>query len=187
MKKLFMILLVAIPLVMACSHSEIPNSKTYFKSEQKLMQAGHHWDVLAKYEAENILSTVPTTEKIYLSPKNNPSPFEEAFYELLKSQLVSKGATFITQPMDSIPVFSYKVQVIHHKKQGAAIIDLSDIGDIFLGREASEQRMEILITTYGTKENQIIMSDSQIYYLYPDNKNNYLAVSKGRVFKVKDN
>lgn len=187
MRKLFMILLGAIPLMISCSHSEIPNSKTYLKSEQKLMQAGHHWDVLAQYEAENILSAIQTTDKIYLSPKNNPCPFEEAFYELLINQLISKGATIVTQPMDGIPVFSYRVQVIHHKKQGAAITDLSDIGDIFLGREAYEQRTEILITTYGTKENQIIMSDSQIYYFYPDNKNNYVAVSKGRVFKVKDN
>ena len=34
MKNLFMILLGAIPLVMGCSHSEIPNLKTYVKNRR---------------------------------------------------------------------------------------------------------------------------------------------------------
>jgi len=178
-KYLSILLLVLVSLLMSCSHSPIPNAKTYLKSEQKLMQSGYHWEMLAEKEASKILAVVSKkNEEIYIEYQKDATPFQTAYHELLISKLVSNGATVVAESTSVSSIFSYKVQVISHNKQGLAVVDLSDIGDVFLNREAPEQKTEILITTSGINNNRIIMSDSQIYYFFPSNDKNYRTEKK---------
>jgi len=143
------------------------------------MGSGHHWEVLAEEEASKILAVVSKkSEEIYVEYQNDATPFQTAYHELLISKLVSNGATVVAEPTSVSYIFSYKVQVISHNKQDLAVVDLSDIEDCFRKRKAFEQKTEILITTSGINNNRIIMSDSQIYYFFPDNDKNYRTEEK---------
>ena len=189
MKNYFMAAMIAMFIVAGCSHSPVPNAKNFKKNEQKLFQAAHHWEVLAKQQAENIMIVASGRGEIFLSSEEHNSPFGKAFYDLIIRKLVSIGATVVTQQTINSIVVSYKVQVISHNEQGRAVNDLSDVSDSFHGREAREQKIEVLITTSGKKEDRIIMSNSQLYYIYPDNVSNYQKKPKKpyRVFIVTDN
>lgn len=187
MKKLLLIAMAAVPLVMGCSHSKVPNSKTYWRSEQQLMSAARHWDELAMMEAYTILSTVPPGNRIYLDPGQEGMPFGKAFHTLLTSQLVSSGARVMTQPTPDSYCFSFDVQVIEHPRQGYATHSPADFFEVFIGREAPEQKTELLITTRGAVNDQLIMSDSQIYYFYGPNVGNYKGSARTATFAVTDN
>jgi hypothetical protein len=83
------------------------------------MQAGHHWDVLASYEAANILASTNKSASIYLKETNeNSSSFSTAFHDLLTSQLVQNGATVVTKPYPKSITVSYKTQVLEHNDRG---------------------------------------------------------------------
>ena len=186
MNKLVIATIIVLSLLTACSHSPVPNSKTYVKSEQQLMQTAHHWKLYAELEAEKIASTIPEDEIIFIQAPDKASPFEKALYHLLTSQLLAKRAMVVIDPEMSSMMIQYHVQVVSHNKQGIATADLSDIGDSFRGRAGTEQKVEVLITTQGLKNSQIIISDSQIYYFYPDNTKNYKKAKPLTTFKVTD-
>ncbi len=186
MNKFTIITLILLPFLAACSHSPVPNSKTYVKSEQQLMQTAHHWNLYAQLEAEKIAATIPEDEIIFIEIQDKTSPFEKALYHLLTSQLLSKRAMLVIDPEISSMTLKYHVQIISRNKQGIATVDLSDIGDGFQGRQGTEQKVEVLITTQGLKNSQIIISDSQIYYFYPDNTKNYEKPKPLATFEVTD-
>ena len=118
-KYLFIFLFLALlSLPMSCSHSPIPNSKNYLKSEQNLVQSGHHWEIIAEENANKILAVISNADEIYLEYQKNASPFQKAYHELLTSKLVSKGAMVVSEPTNYSSVFSYKTQVIRHNTQG---------------------------------------------------------------------
>lgn len=181
-----MVVSIAIFIASGCTHSPVPSAKNFKKNEQKLFQAAHHWEMLAEQQAENIMAAASGRKEIFLSSEEHNSPFGRAFYDLILSKLVSNGATIVTQRTSDSIVISYKVQIISHNKQGIASVDWSDIKDLFLNRAATEQKLEVLITTFGIKENRILMSNSQLYYIYPDNADNY-QFPPYRVFQVTDN
>jgi len=174
----FVFPLVAITLLLiGCSgtHSNIPSSKTYLENDQKKFQATHHWDVLANKQAKLILASVPSKiSDIYIQDTNRySSPFESAYRKLLISRLVADGASVLTKPEKDTYIFSYNVQVVSRNKHGVDTVDQSDWDDSLIGKDGTETLKEVLVTTSGIKNNVFIMSDSQIFYLIPENLKNY--------------
>jgi len=173
----FVIPLVAISLLLiGCgTHSNIPSSKTYLENDQQKFQATHHWNVLAEKQAELVLASVPSKiSDIYIQDSNRwASPFESAYRKLLISQLVSKGASVLTKAEKDTYIFSYNVQVVSRNQHGADTFDQSDWDDSLIGKDSTETLTEVLVTTSGIKNNVFIMSDSQIFYLIPENLKNY--------------
>jgi len=84
------------------------------------MQAAHHWDVLAEYEAGRILAAVKDRSKpIYIdSPTAMDSAFVHAYAPMLQSQLVNKKAVVVTEPVSDGVRVSYFTQVLEHKDRG---------------------------------------------------------------------
>jgi len=174
MQKTLVLTIILAFFIAGCTHSPTPNAKNFIKNEQNLFQAAHHWDLLAEQQAENIIKTVSQSSNIYVTSRENDSAFGQAFYNLLISKLVSKGAIVVTEPANNIPTFSYKVQIVTRQKNNPAAWDLSEVTDwIFLNREAREQKIEVIITTMGKKNNVLLMSDSQLFYIFPENFYNY--------------
>jgi len=103
----------------ATNNTQAPHATSYPSSDQQIMQAGHHWDVLASHEAANIITSVGDKTPIYLNKTNSEtSPFSTAFHELLTSQLVQSGATVVAKPYQQSVTVSYKTQVLEHNDRG---------------------------------------------------------------------
>jgi hypothetical protein len=104
----------------AVGTSQAPFAVTYPRTEQQKMQAAHHWDVLAEYEAARILAAVKDKSKpIHIEPATQvDSPFAQAYQTMLQSQLVGKGAVVVTEPVSGCVRVSYLTQVLEHKDRG---------------------------------------------------------------------
>lgn len=186
MKTAVLLVLMAALLFAGCSHSPVPNAKNFAKSEQNLFQAAHHWERLADQQAEKLMPLACRISDLYIDPGNYTTPFGMAYHSLLESKLALRGVRLLDKKVPGALVITYQIQVIRHPRQGSATHDLNDYADsVFYKREAEEQNVEILITTTGTKQGHILMSDSQLYYIFPENVGNYLQVPEPcRVFKV---
>lgn len=100
--------------------AQVPMAKTYPYSEQQRMQAAHHWQVLAEYEAKGILQQpYLRSTPLYLpepTARSN-SEFARGYRSLLTSELVSGGAIVKKRPEGAATV-DFDVEVIHHGDRG---------------------------------------------------------------------
>jgi hypothetical protein len=193
--------------------SQAPIATTYPISEQQKMQAAHHWDVLAQHQAELLTQNeLLKSQPLYIQGAAQPTPFSTAFDTLLTSQLVAKGAYVKTSPAQAARV-SYKVQVVEHKDRGyirapegavtalaagvavatvpfnnwaepaLALIPLAAATDLFSGSWTSETNQEVLITTQVTLADQVVYSNSNIYYINPGDNAHYKPAGGGAKLK----
>lgn len=100
--------------------AQVPMATTYPYSEQQRMQAAHHWQVLAEYEAQGILQhsnlrNIP----LYLPEQNDETSgeFARGYRALLTSELVSGGAHIRTRPEQAARL-DFDVEVVHHSDRG---------------------------------------------------------------------
>ncbi|HFQ89346.1 MAG TPA: hypothetical protein ENK27_04630, partial [Desulfobulbus sp.] len=103
-----------------------PQPETYPFSTQQKMQAAHHWDVLANDVANQINNALIRRgyleTPVYVNHICGDSsdcagssfPFDEAFNDLLTTQLVNFGVPTLAKNDDSGLVVNYKVQVVYH-------------------------------------------------------------------------
>lgn len=121
-------LIFSLILVTVAGCSRIPEPATYAYSEQNKMQAAHHWNVLAADVANRINNEliindymqtpvyIKTTCGSDASPcgPNEASMFDEAFRDLLITQLVGFGVPVHHQPIEDALTINYKVQMVQH-------------------------------------------------------------------------
>nr|WP_290671798.1 MULTISPECIES: hypothetical protein [unclassified Halomonas] len=106
--------------------SQAPIATTYPYTEQQRMQAAHHWDVLARHEASNILQRERVRNRdLYITQEDNAAlhaysggEFGRGFRTLLTSELVSRGANLTTVPTPNSANISIDVEVIEHRDRG---------------------------------------------------------------------
>jgi hypothetical protein len=100
--------------------SQTPVPITYPRTEQHKMQAAHHWDVLAAFEAEQILGGIrDRTKPIYIeAPAVEDSDFKRAYHYMLGEHLVRMGGLLVTKPLVGAVRVEYIVQVLNHKDRG---------------------------------------------------------------------
>ncbi|GAB0150641.1 MULTISPECIES: hypothetical protein [Marinobacterium] len=188
--------------------SQAPIATTYPITEQQKMQAAHHWDVLAQHQADMLIqSDMIKSQPLYIKGADTATPFSTAFDNLLTSQLVSKGAYIKASPSQAAEV-SYKVQVVEHKDRGPirapqgaittlaagiavatipfnhwaepalALIPAAGAVDLFSGSWTSETNQEVVITTQVTLSDQVVYSNSSIYYINPGDFDHYKVPAK---------
>lgn len=100
--------------------AQVPMAKTYPYSEQQRMQAAHHWQVLAEYEATGILQQPHLRATPLYLPKHTDHPrgeFARGYRSLLTSELVSGGAIVQKEPGGAATV-DFDVEVINHSDRG---------------------------------------------------------------------
>ncbi|MGM0820897.1 MAG: hypothetical protein ACQEUJ_06245 [Pseudomonadota bacterium] len=100
--------------------AQAPIATTYPYSEQQRMQAAHHWNVLARHEADGILRN----GRLQFKRLHFPTPeaatsgeFQRGFRDLLTSELVSRGASVTTEPGGSAEIRT-AVEVVQHRDRG---------------------------------------------------------------------
>lgn len=100
--------------------SQVPVPVAYPLSTQQKMQAMHHWRVLAEDVACRIsdyleLSVFERHYPIYVAP-GGTTPFEKAFYDLLITKLVERGA-FVSRHKSGAMVLSFDLHMVRHSKR----------------------------------------------------------------------
>lgn len=116
-------------LFFACSCSRIPEPTGFEYSTQSKLQAAHHWDVLALDIAnqinnellkDDLLSTAVYVKKTCGEDdapckENETTQFDEAFHDLLLTELVRFGIPTCAQPEQGAITINYKVQTVYHQ------------------------------------------------------------------------
>ncbi|MCK5515629.1 MAG: hypothetical protein KAI39_02050 [Desulfobulbaceae bacterium] len=182
----------------------IPDPIDFPQSEQQKMQASHHWDVLAKDLAnrinneliitDNIESTVFVKQTCGNESKpcepHQTSSFNEAFRDLLITNLVDFGIPTRNQLKDDSIEIQYKVQIVHHNAKrirafepgvltaiSAAIVVLRNapaefliltagvMADLANANLTQNGHYEIIITTSMVSQNKYLFRASDIYYI----------------------
>lgn len=102
----------------AVGTSQAPIATTYRISDQQRMQAAHHWEILARHEAERMLEI----ERLRVLPLHimappysaGPGEFYRGYRDLLTSELVSRGARVSTVPAQAAEV-RFTVETVKHR------------------------------------------------------------------------
>ncbi len=104
----------------AAGTSQAPVPITYPRTEQHKMQAAHHWNVLAEYEAKRILDAVKDKSKpLYIEDAGaGASAFAMAYRNMLSEHLVTSGAVVVTKPMFGGATVNYFAQILRHNDRG---------------------------------------------------------------------
>jgi hypothetical protein len=129
MRNSFLLILLATALCLttaACTR--IPQPQGFPYSDQRKMQAAHHWNVLANDLANRINNELMRKQYLHAAVYVRHScgkpnacgpgetfPFDEGFNDLLTTQLVNFGVNTLTKPEGACLIADYKVQVVFHQ------------------------------------------------------------------------
>ncbi len=198
---LFLLSVTALASIGGCIRT--PQPETYPFSTQQKMQAAHHWDVLANDVADQINNELIRRGYLETPVYVNHScgkaddcgpdaafPFDEAFNDLLTTQLVNFGVPTLAGNDDSGLVVNYKVQVVFHRSPPrqwprpgvltsltAGIIVMRNAPDEILALAAAAAtdtlratsvvngHYEVIISTSIVDNNVYLMRKSDIYYI----------------------
>ncbi len=196
---LILVLLFFIP---ACGRIPEPINHEY--AQQKKMQAVEHWDLLARDVASRLNHELVIydylTTPVYVKEtcgdeatpcgQNQTSSFNEAFRDLLITQLVQYGIQTRSEPAIDALAINYKVQIVHHRAKRirsaypgtftaltaavlvlrnapSEMIALATSGAVDVANSAYSQsgHYEILITTSIVNAKKYLFRTSDIYYI----------------------
>ncbi|TDX30992.1 hypothetical protein DFO67_104257 [Modicisalibacter xianhensis] len=202
--RIFLALLGA-ALLTGCSinSSQVPMAATYPYSEQRKMQAAHHWEVLAAYEAERIMRSARLDgQPLFVSQASQDSPFARGFGSMLVTHLVANGALVRTEPIGAAQV-DYQVQVVEHddrdfirpprgalttiatgiavatwpinhwSEPALALVPAAAGVDALSGGWAGVTDKEVIVTTQVIDVNRVLYSSSNVYYINPEDEAHY--------------
>ena len=197
----YLVLLIALALA-ACAKTTAPTD--HFNLTSPKLEAAHHWQVLAKDVAWRIndglirfdmldtpLSVKPTCgDDNHVCGKNETSPFNEAFHDLLVTELVTLGVPVRPRAGDDTLVVGYKVQTVRHdafrltrpvpgaitaltaavmvlRNAPATVIGIASGGavDYAVQNIADRGHYEVIITTSISNGNRYLFRGSDIYLI----------------------
>lgn len=190
--------------ILLCSCSRIPEPAGFRYSSQSKLQAAHHWDVLAAdtaYQINNeLLKDDQFSTPVYVKPtcgsdttacnQNETTEFNEAFRDLLITQLVHFGIPTCAKPQAGAITINYKVQMVYHRTDRlrtfapglitgltaavevlrnapSQIVAVATAGAVDLANSAyvSSSHYEVIITTSMVSMRQYLFRSSSIYYI----------------------
>ncbi|WP_256357576.1 hypothetical protein [Halomonas sp. 18071143] len=191
--------------------SQAPIATTYPYSEQQRMQAAHHWNVLAHHEANHILQRERVRFRdLYITPADDQSlhgysggEFGRGFRTLLTSELVTRGASVMTEPTADTAEVHVGVEIVTHRDRGfirppvgaftaltagiavatipynqwsepaLGLIPGGILADITSGSWTHTGNEEVIITTQIVDGERILYSSSNIYYINAGDRRQY--------------
>ena len=141
-----------------------PRGEFFVANDQRMMAAIQHWDMAAKQEALKISEKLKGNDSpifIEVSPNSQFTdeqgaiPFQQVYPDLLSKHLLAMGRSItpsIGQQNQAQPLtLKSKIMVGYHSRNWD----------------------ELIITTEIFNQSEKLFSDSNIFYLYPEHKNNY--------------
>lgn len=202
MRQMLLFLLAAV-LLNGC-RARIPEPASHDFSEQRKMQAAHHWDVLA-YDVANRINhelivgdylETPVYVKQTCGDEDEPcqpyetSTFDEAFRDLLITELVNIGVPVKQESAEDAITVHYKVQLVYHRAQRfrsirpgmitaltagievlrnvpSEVLTIATAGVIDLANQylVMGQHFEVIITTSMIASGKYLHRTSDIYYI----------------------
>lgn len=92
-----------------------PRATMFQATNQNVLRSAGHWDVLAANEAAAVSQVIPAGSLLGM-PAASPahSPFEQAYRNMLTSQLVTSGVQVALSPASAVYQLDYDVQVVKH-------------------------------------------------------------------------
>ena len=196
--------IICILLLFSSCTGRIPTPTSYPYSQQKKMQASHHWDVLAHDLANRINNELILSDNIDTAvfvkstcgneskpcDANETSSFNEAFRDLLITNLVGYGIPTHNQLKEDTIEIQYKVQIVRHSTNrvrpvqpgvftaiSAAIVVLRNapaellilaagvLADVVNTNFTLNGHYEVIITTSMLSHDKYLFRASDIYYI----------------------
>jgi hypothetical protein len=116
------LLAAAMAALLAGCYSQIPVSVSHDQTEQRLMQAAHHWEVLADDVAEQVEDALDDRDDLEELPLDvraasaADTPFARGFAALLTSRLVSRGLQVAVEPENALTLEFRVLRVVHAER-----------------------------------------------------------------------
>ena len=197
--------------------ARIPEPIDYQHSVQRKMQAAYHWEILAKDVATRINNELVKREyfdtPLYVKPtcgdedtpcsQQETSPFNEAFRDLLITDLVNAGIPTKRTPDEKSLIVNYKVQIVRHNATRfrtlqpglitsltAAVLVLrnapedllilagSGLVDYANQNLVANGKHEVIITTSVTQNGTYLYRGSDIYYINDSDYTHYMEIGQ---------
>ena len=151
--------------------------------EQQKVQAVDHWDNIANTVATRVQKSLSErrdliNKPIYVQPPND-RPFSMAFYNLLRTRLVSKGMQVSDKREADSLVLNYSVQTVLHESSASWTPSLAAMGigivNLVTGSYSSRSDHEIIINTEMLHKNRYVMHLSTVCYIDDDEWAMYIS------------
>jgi hypothetical protein len=156
----------------ACSRNQPLASNPSLHSQEKL-QAVDHWDNIAEAVAVRVQKSLEDrrdliNKPIYIQPPNDRA-FLRAFYDLLRTRLVSRGIQVSDrQEADSLTL-NYSVQTVLHDSSFNWMPSLAAMGigivNVVTGGYSTRSDHEIIINSDMVYKNRYVMHVSTVCYI----------------------
>lgn len=175
-------LLALAGLLTGCSTSRPLATHPPLYTQEKL-QAVDHWDNVANAVAMRVQKTLEDrrdliNKPIYVQPPND-RPFSQAFYNLLRTRLVSKGMQVSDKREADSLVLSYNVQIVLHESRASWAPSLRGMGigivNLVTGQFTTRSKHEIIVNTSMVYKNRYAMHLSTVYYIDDDEWHMYIS------------
>lgn len=215
-------IILALALITGCAR--IPEPIGYQYTTQPKMQAAHHWVVLASDVANRInnelvtngYAQMPVYVKATCGDEDSPcapqqtSAFNEAFRDLLITELVRFGVPVRQQGDEEALTIHYKVQLVYHNSPRVRTIQPGFLTSLAAGimvlRNAPFEIQtvaaagvldylntaavhpsahEIIITTSMVARDHYLFRTSDLYYINDKDFNHYLDSGMAQVAEIK--
>ncbi len=171
-----------ITLLLLCScTARIPEPATYPYSQQQKSQAAGHWNVLARDVAnrinEQLVLSGNADKSLYVEyncgsdavpcKENETSPFNEAFRDLLITNLYALRIPTMVQPDEEALNIDFKVQTIRHASRRVQTVQPGVITAISAGIAVLRNApANLLLMATGTaNKGEYFFRSSDIYYI----------------------
>lgn len=206
------LIILVLPFLLTACLGRIPEPVDYRLSQQQKMQAAHHWQVLAADVANRVNNELILNDYLKAAvfirescgDEDNPckpnatSSFEEAFRDLLITNMVNLGVPVLIRGGENAITVNYKVQMVYHRatriptmKPGlitahAAFItvfrniphELKTIAaaatlDLANQNLVSNGHYEVIISTSMVKNGNYFYRGSDLYYINDKDSSHY--------------
>ena len=151
--------------------------------EQQKLQAVDHWDNVADTVATRVQKSLSDrrdliNKPIFVQPPND-RPFSMAFYNLLRTRLVSKGMQVVDHREADALVLNYSVQTVLHDSSTDWTPSLAAMGiglvNMVTGSYTSRSEHEIIINSELLHKNRYVMHLSTVCYINDDEWPMYIS------------
>jgi hypothetical protein len=173
MNKALTVILIVLSLGLIGCANQVPAPSTYEASYQPKMLAAHHWNLLATSVAQRLqaaLAGLNGEEKLVMHVRRSPSStvFNDAFHELLETQLMQHGFGVTRNPANASLAVEYDV-----KYGGEADFNINTGYSEVI---ASDD--DIIVTVSVVNDGRYIARISEIFYVDQSTSREYLATNR---------
>jgi len=198
MKIKFICLLIVVT-ISGCAYQSVgknerPEGVALSKTAQGKYASASHWQLLANNEAKLIRSRLDRA--LYIEKPSASSIFFDTYHNLLTSSLVQNNSIVLKDKLPSAITVTYDVNVVTHeygKKESELTTPHSKL-IYYITTDAAEiikapfyaikdQMLknlstitEVVITTQAHQNSLILFSNSNVYFIEPNNDMNYIGI-----------